>query len=166
MSPVLIAVCLNFTRELRGIARDDAVRVLTAWKSRWPWGGGGGIVDWLVSKGSGRERSVRLAAGLLAISYGIGPPVSAFLEFRGHTLSERFDLPVDLIYLTCAVQFACSMGVLLRPFALWAAAALTVITLGAIALHLKIGSPVTAVPALLYTALQVWFGLKVHARAV
>lgn len=97
-------------------------------------------MDWLVSRGAGHERRVRVAAWFLALSYGLGAPVGAFFEFRSHTFSERFDLPAELIYLTCAVQFACSIGVLLRPFALWAAAALTVTTLGAIASHLKIAT--------------------------
>ena len=59
-----------------------------------------------------------------------------------------------------AVQVLCSIGVLVRPFALWAAAALTVTTVGAIASHLRIGSPTTAVTAVIYTAIQVWFGLR------
>jgi hypothetical protein len=112
-----------------------------------------------------RERSVRVAAWFLALSYGLGGPVTAFVEFRSQTLSERFDLPPTLIYLTCTVQIVCSIGVLMRPFALWAAAALTVVTLGAIASHLRIGSPATAVTAVVYTAVQVWFGLMSRARS-
>ena len=112
-----------------------------------------------------RERSVRVVAWFLALSYGLGAPATAFLEFRSHTLSERFDLAPTLIYLTCAVQLVCSIGVLLRPFACWAAAALTVITLGAIASHLRIGSPASAVAAVVYTVAQVWFGLMSRARA-
>ncbi len=118
-----------------------------------------------MSRTSIRERSVRVAAWFLALSYGLGGPVAVFLEFRSHTLSERFDLPPALIYLTCTVQLVCSIGVLVRPFALWAAAALTVITLGAVASHVRIGSPATAVAAVVYTAVQVWFGLMSRARA-
>ncbi len=117
-----------------------------------------------MSKMFARERWVRVAAGFLAISYGIGAPLGAFLEYRSQTFSQRFDHPPELIYLTCAVQLICSIGVLVRPFASWAAAALSVITLGAIASHLRIASPVTAVPALFYTAVQVWFGVKSRAR--
>jgi hypothetical protein len=76
-----------------------------------------------MSRTSVRERSVRVAAWFLALSYGLGGPVTAFLELRSHTLSERFDLPPALVYLTYMVQLACSIGVLVRPFALWAAEA-------------------------------------------
>jgi hypothetical protein len=109
---------------------------------------------------SARDRWIRRAAGFLAISYGIGAPWTAILEFRHHMLSQRFDLPSELIYLSCAAQVVCAVGVLVRPFASWAAAALTIISLGAIASHLKIASPVTAIPALFYTVVQVWFGLQ------
>jgi uncharacterized membrane protein YphA (DoxX/SURF4 family) len=111
----------------------------------------------------GPERWVGIAAGFLAVSYGLGAPWTAFIEYREQVLSQRFDLPPELIYFTCAVQLACSIGVLIRPVASWAAAALTVITLGAIASHLRIASLVTAVPALFYTAVQIWFGLKSRA---
>ena len=118
-----------------------------------------------MSRASIRERSVRAAAWFLALSYGLGGPMTAFLEFRSHTLSERFDLPPALIYLTCTVQLVCSIGVLVRPLAFWAAAALSVITLGAIGSHVKIGSPETAVTAVVFTAVQVWFGLMSRAGA-
>ena len=90
------------------------------------------------------DRWRRVAAGFLAVSYGIGAPLTAFLEFRSHTMSQRFGLPSELIYVTCAVQLVCAVGVLVGPFVSWAAAALTITTLGAIASHLRIGSPVTA----------------------
>ena len=113
-----------------------------------------------------RERWVRIAAGFLSVSYAVGAPLTAVLEYRGQTLSERFDLPPALIYLTCAVQMLCSVGVLVRPLATTAAAALTVITLGAIASHLRIGAPETALAAVLYTVVQVWFGLESRARRI
>ena len=71
-----------------------------------------------------RNRWVGVAAGFLAISYGIGAPLTAFLEYGSQTLSQRFDLPPELIYITCGVQFVCAIGVLVRPLASWAAAAL------------------------------------------
>jgi hypothetical protein len=46
-----------------------------------------------------------------------------------------------------------------------ATAALTVVTLGAIASHLRIESPSTALPALAYTLVQVWVGLESRASA-
>ncbi len=114
---------------------------------------------------SGRERWLRIGAWFLAISYGIGAPLTAVIEYRSQTFSQRFDLPPELIYLTCAVQLVCSIGVLVRPLAFWAAVALSVITLGAIGSHVKIGSPETAVTAVVYTAVQVWFGLMSRAGA-
>jgi len=100
------------------------------------------------------------------VSYGIGAPLSAVLEYRSHLFSQRFALPPGLVYVTFAVQLCCSIGVLVPRFASWAAAVLTVTTLGAIASHVWIGSPFTAVPAVFYTAVQVWFGLEERARKV
>lgn len=94
----------------------------------------------------------------------MGAPLTAFLEYRDQTLSSRFDLPTELIYFTCAIQLGCAIGILLRPFAFWSAGALTVITIGAIASHVRIGSPESAVVAVFYTALQIWFALKVRRR--
>ena len=111
-----------------------------------------------------RDRLVRAAAVFLAVSYTAGGPVVAFLEYTSQTLSQRFDLPPALIYLTAAVQLACAVGVLVRPLAVWGAGALTIITVGAVASHLSIGSPVTALPALFYTGIQVWFGLRIRAQ--
>jgi len=111
------------------------------------------------------DRRTRIAARFLAVSYGLGAPVAAFFELRGHTLSQRFSLPPELVYLACAVQLLCAVGVLIRRLAPWAAAALTVTTLGAIASHLRIGSPLTALPAALYTLVQVWFGLRSRGSA-
>lgn len=99
----------------------------------------------------------------LAASYGIGAPWTALLEVRGAIFSERFDVPPPLIELTCVVQVVAAVGLFSRRFAPWAAAALTVITLGAIAAHFRIGSPATALPALVYTAVQVWLGLESRA---
>jgi DoxX-like protein len=118
-----------------------------------------------MNKTSLRERSVRVTAWFLAVSYGLGGPLTAILEFRSHTLSERFDLPPSLIYLTTAVQILGAIGVLVRPLALRAAAALTVVTLGAIAAHLKIGSPETAIIAVVYTVVQIWFGVMSRTQA-
>ncbi len=111
---------------------------------------------------STEPRHVRGAAWFLALSYGIGAPITAVAEFNGQVLSQRFDLPTELIYLTCLVQLVGAPAVLVRSLAPWAAVALTVVTIGAIGAHLSIGSPLTTVPALLYTAVQVWFGFKIR----
>jgi hypothetical protein len=81
------------------------------------------------------------------------------LELRGHVLSQRFDLPPALILAVCGLQLACAAGVLVPRFAPWAAALLSATSLGAIGAHIRIGSPVTALPAVLFTVLQVWYGL-------
>lgn len=113
-----------------------------------------------------RERWVRITAWFLALSYGIGAPWAAILEYQHQVLSQRFGLSPTLIYLTCGVQFVCAIGVLVRRLAPWAATGLTVTTMGAIASHLKIGSPRTAVPAVVYTAIQVWFALASRVRKI
>ena len=107
---------------------------------------------------SRRERWVSVAGWFLAVSYGLGAPYAAFLEYRSQVLSQRFDIPPELVYVTSALQLGCAVVLLVRALSSWAAAALTLTTLGAIALHLKIGSPLTAWAAVLYTAVQVWFG--------
>ena len=107
-----------------------------------------------------RSRAVRLAGWFLAVSYGLGAPLTAIAEYRGAALSDRFNLPSELVYLTCAVQLASAPAVLVRPLAPWAALALSAVTVGAIGVHLNTESPVRAIPALLYTVLQVWFGIR------
>jgi hypothetical protein len=107
-----------------------------------------------------RDRLVGFVAGFLAVSYGVGAPLAAVLEFQHQVFSARFGVSPLLVYLTSAVQFMSAVGVLIRPVASWGAAALTVTTLGAIAAHVRIGSPLTAGPAVAYTVLQIWFGLE------
>lgn len=110
------------------------------------------------------DRPVRLAGYLLAISYGIGAPIAAILELRSGLISVRFDLPPELVLLACAIQVVAAGGVLTRRFAPWAAAALTITTLGAVGAHLRIGSPLTSVPAVIYSIVQLWFGFRRGAR--
>lgn len=107
-----------------------------------------------------QRRLLRISAWFLAIAYGVGAPLAAVAEFRGAVLSERFGLPPELIYFTCAVQLACVPAVLLRALAPWAAFALSATTIGAIGAHLSTESPMRAIPAVAFTVLQVWFGLK------
>jgi hypothetical protein len=111
-----------------------------------------------------RRTAVSVAAAFLALSYGIGAPVCGILEYRSQLFSHRFDLRPELVYLVFVVQFASAIAVLAPRLASWAAAALTVTTLGAVASHVRIGSPLTAMPALLYTAVQIWYGLASRAR--
>jgi hypothetical protein len=101
----------------------------------------------------------RRAGWLLALSYGIGAPLTAYLEVTNRLFSARFDHPPALILAVCALQFICAFGVLVDSVAAWAAAALTVTTVGAIGSHIRIGSPLTAMPAVLFTVVQVWFAV-------
>jgi len=111
-----------------------------------------------------QRRSLRIAGWFLAISYGIAAPATAIAELRSAALSERFGLPPELMYLTCAVQLASAPAVLVRALAPWAALALTAITIGAIGAHLNTELPVRAIPAVLYTVLQIWFGIGSRGR--
>lgn len=103
---------------------------------------------------------IRGIAIFLSLSYAIGAPYTMVLEYRDQLLSQRFGYPEEFIYFICAVQFFCAIGLLIWPLVRWAAAILTVITLGAIYSHFKIESPSTAIPALFYTVLQIWVGLN------
>lgn len=98
-------------------------------------------------------------AVFLAVSYVIGGPATAVIEWTRGSLSQRFGYPPEVIYLVGSLQLFCGVAVLLRPYASLAAGVLSVLTVGAIVSHLRIGSPLTALPALVYTALQVWLGL-------
>jgi cytochrome bd-type quinol oxidase subunit 2 len=111
------------------------------------------------SKHSSRARWLRRTAWFLALSYGIGAPLAAVLEVRRHVLSQRFDYPPALILGVCVLQLGCAFAVFGRRLAPWAAAALTLTTLGAIVSHIRIGSPWTALPAVFFTIVQVWFGV-------
>ena len=109
-----------------------------------------------------RNTWTQVAAGFLAITYGFGAPLTAYVEYSDHVLSDRFGYAPAFIYLTCVVQLVCAAGILVRPLASWAAAVLTVITLGAIVSHFRIGSPQTSVGAIVYTAVQIWYGLAMR----
>jgi len=144
------------------------VVVINATVYAWPWLRGGhrpaaGDRGAMTGNDSadrpGTARWVRRAAWFLAVCYGIGAPVAAAFELRGQGLSQRFGLPPLLILGVSVLQLACAVAVLVPRLAPWAAAALTLTTLGAIGSHLHIGSPLPALPALLFTIVQIWFGL-------
>lgn len=103
------------------------------------------------------ERAARVVAWVLMVFYALGIPPAIYLEIAHHTLSRRFDLPPWLIYATAAFQAVCTVGILVRGFAPWAALGLTLTTLGAIGAHLRIGSPHTAISAVVFTVLQAWY---------
>lgn len=91
--------------------------------------------------------------------------MSAFFEYQSRGLSQPLGYPPGLIYLICLVQFACALLLLKWELVPWAAAVLTGITLGAVASHFRVGAPLSALPPLFYTAVQVWLGWKVSLRA-
>jgi hypothetical protein len=107
--------------------------------------------------------SLRPVGWFLAVSYGIGAPLIAILQYSNSVLSARFDLPPWLIYLTAAIQLSCVPLILSRRYVRSAAFALSATTVGAAISHIRIGSPPTALPAVVYTAVQLWFGVRVGA---
>ncbi|HSR50877.1 MAG TPA: DoxX family protein [Acidobacteriota bacterium] len=114
-------------------------------------------------QGRGYGYGVPIAAGFLALSYGLGAPWAAYVEYSTPGLSSHFGLPVWFIYAVCSLQIFSALGVLWRATAFWSASLLTVTTLGAIAVHLKVAEPLSAIPAVLYTALQIWFATRIRA---
>ena len=103
---------------------------------------------------------IRGIAVFLSLSYAIGAPYTMVLEYGDQLLSQRFGYPQEFIYFICIIQFFCAIGILIWPLARWSATILSVITLGAIYSHFQIESLATAIPALFYTVLQIWVGLK------
>jgi len=110
-------------------------------------------------------KSLRVVYWLLFFSYLIGSPAMMVVEFRGQLLSERFGYVPEIIYIVGIVQVLSVLLLRVRPAALWSLVVLTVLSLGAVWSHLKIGSPLTSVPALVYTALQIWLGVYVYRKA-
>ena len=105
---------------------------------------------------TGRERWARIATWVLVVFYALGIPLTSYLELAHHSVSRRFGLPPWLPWATAAVQVVCTIGLARRRTASGAALGLSVTTIGAIGAHLRIGSPRTALPALVCTALQLW----------
>lgn len=109
--------------------------------------------------------AVRVNGWFLFLSYFLGGPAFAFAEFQYRFVSGRFGYSPGFVYLVCLVQFVCAFLLFSRRLAPWSAAVLTFIAVGAVASHLKIHSPLTALPALGYTLLQAWFGYHAYRRA-
>jgi len=111
------------------------------------------------------SRWERVARWFLVLSYGVGSPLFALAEFRTGMFSERFDFPPEFLYLTSGVQFLAALMLFQRRFVPWSIVVLTVLSVGAIYSHFRIDSPLTALPALAYTAIQVWYGFRVYRNA-
>jgi uncharacterized membrane protein YphA (DoxX/SURF4 family) len=107
-----------------------------------------------------KNRWFTVARWFIVLCYVVGSPVTGIVEFRTQALSQKFDLPPAFLYAVCAAQVACAVAVFSKRLAPWAALILSVITLGAIGTHLRNESPLTAIPALVCTVIQAWFGIK------
>lgn len=107
----------------------------------------------------------QLATGwFLFLSYAVGSPVFAIVEARTGIFSGRFNYLPEFLYFVSAAQFVCSLVLFKRALAPWSAMVLTVITVGAVISHLRINSAVTALPALMYTAIQIWYGFRMYRQ--
>ena len=107
------------------------------------------------------HRWVNFAGWFLVVTYGIGAVVFALLEYSGHVMSARFDYPPLFIYLVSAAQLVCAVALLFPRWILTALAVFTVLSLGAVASHFRIGSPITSLPAAAYTVIQVWLAYHI-----
>ena len=102
-----------------------------------------------------------VAGWFLFLSYAVGSPVFAIIEAKTGLFSERFNYSSEFLYLVSGTQFICSLVLFVRALAPWSAVILTVITAGAVFSHLRIDSAITALPALAYSAIQIWYGIRV-----
>lgn len=102
----------------------------------------------------------RRLAWFLAVSYVAAAPVMVVLESRDALFSQRFDLPAWLIYGTVVVQVVSVVLIVSERHAQKAALVLSATTLGALFSHIRIGSPLTAIPALAFTVVQLWLAVQ------
>lgn len=110
------------------------------------------------------SRWQRIAGWFLFLSYAIGSPVFAIVESKTGVFSARFNYPPEFLYLVSGVQFMCSFVLFKRALAPWSAVILTIFTMGAVISHLRIDSTASALPALMYTAIQVWYGSQMYRQ--
>jgi hypothetical protein len=110
------------------------------------------------------DRWQAITGWFLTLSYAVGSPAYAIVEARTGMFSERFDYPAEFLYLVSGIQFLCALVLFVRYLAPWSSAILTVIAIGAMASHFRIGSPLTALPALAYALIQAWYGIRVYRQ--
>jgi hypothetical protein len=106
----------------------------------------------------------RAAGWFLLISYVIGSPAFAILEAQTGTISERFGYSAAFLYSVGAAQFVCAAMLFVRAVAPWSCLVLSVLSIGAIVSHFRIGSPATALPAVVVTLLQIWYGIRIYRK--
>jgi len=107
-------------------------------------------------------RLLQVVHWFLFLSYVLGSPAMLVVEFRGHLVSDRFEYVPEFIYFVGVMQIVCALLLLSRPLALWSLVVLSVLSAGAVWSHIRIDSPLTGLPALAYTILQVWLGIYVY----
>ncbi len=117
---------------------------------------------WIGAVPPNKPPGVRIAAWILAVSYGLGSSAALLIELRSQLFSARFDVPPQLLFIALPIQLVCAAGVLTVRYAPAAAVVLSVTTVGAALAHFRIGSPLTALPAIGYTVLQLWFAAAAH----
>jgi len=117
-----------------------------------------------MSDGTQTSRWERVARWFLVLSYGVGSPLFALAEFRTGMFSERFDYSPEFLYAVSGTQFLCALVLFKRSVAPWSIAILTVLSIGAVYSHFRIGSPATALPAVAYSVLQTWYGLRAYRQ--
>lgn len=110
------------------------------------------------------SRWQRVAGWVLFLSYAIGSPIFAIVEAKTGVFSERFNYPPEFLYFVSGVQFICALTLFRRAIAPWSTVILTVLSLGAVVAHVRINSVATALPALIYTAIQVWYGSQMYRQ--
>lgn len=115
-----------------------------------------------MSQPAKRERWTRRIGWFLAMTYGVGAPITVIVEANSQALSERFELSPTLIYLTSALQLLCAFAIRRPRIATIAAAALCFTSIGAFGAHLRIGSPLTSLVAAVFSAVQIWYGLAMR----
>lgn len=110
------------------------------------------------------SRWQHVAGWFLFISYAVGSPIFAIVEAKTGAFSERFNYPPEFLYFVSAVQFICALALFRRVIAPWSTVVLTVLSIGAVASHIRINSVATALPALIYTAIQIWYGSQMYRQ--
>lgn len=115
--------------------------------------------------GKTRTHKWQVAIGwFLLLSYAVGAPVYAIVEAYTGLFSERFNYPPVFLYFVSATQFVCALVLFVRKLAPWSSVILSILAVGAVFSHIRIGSAITALPAVAYTALQIWYGIRVHQQ--
>ena len=153
--------------------RDDHIAALDmGWRERHLTIGSSGLPSVAAQSPAVRRpnmfrelsRPQQFSGWFVFISYAVGSPAMIAVEFRGEVVSQRFGLMPEFVYVVGLVQFVCAFLLFSPRMATWSLATLSVLSAGAVGLHLKIGSPLTGVPALAYTALQVWIAIQAYRK--